>query len=436
MFWLKKSFEGWVLDVHEKKSSFWFHPYPVMLGTALGVLLLGFLTLPSLVEHGMLPELPYTKLSTAISLSLIVTLALLRFLDAGFKINTVALCIAIVPVAATFSSVMRVDLGGVVAALVAGTGVVCVGTLPSDVCSRVARVVLTGFVGISCVLSAIDPTFCVQGRDTLPLFVDGRAFGLAAHPNALGLLAFLLVAVSCSRQNVEVTSFSVGVLGLLAAASYTSQIATVAFVSLICAHKLLKSMQTDVSGALLVLIPVAVAFWIFADISGRFFSVFGSMSLTGRTAIWAQLLSIDPGFWGVGRAVLVDQVKRVNDVGSAHNAWIQAFVESGWLGLFSVAMWLLGALAIGCRSRNYALIAGLLATLVLTSTEGVLFAWPHIFTVTLVLSSLGTSQQQVSSASTNVQTCEPSTGKQKRSVSTAPVVRVDIPSTLTQKTKI
>lgn len=366
----------------------------VVLGTVLGLVLFTFLAVPSLAAQGMSVEPKHIQLLGLLCLGILAGTTLIRYASGGFAPNTRTLLVGVIPGAAGVSSIMRGDVLGALTATVGCIAVAYVACFCVQACLRVVRWVIGWFVALSCLLAQLVPAYAVPGRDALPLLIDGRAFGLAAHPNSLGLLSFVLVIASLHERSTRGIPLFVGSFGLLASASYTSQIATGVLVSVLVFVKLCKSGFIRPVPTVLIGMPILASIVLLGNGVDRFRGTLEDMSFTGRTDIWDQLLSIDPGLWGIGRTELLDQVKRVNDVGSAHNSWIQAYIESGLFGIGAAFCWLLMTAVLVWNQRNYMLAATLAAVVVLSLSEGLLFAWPHVFTIALAIACSGRERRK------------------------------------------
>jgi hypothetical protein len=248
--------------------------------------------------------------------------------------------------------------------------------------------------------------------------INFRLFGVTAHANTLGPIALMLLLLELYFPSRPLFRWPILVLALanfVLAQSKTAWLTV--FVVLVVAYlphrfvalqtraggyasaiKLILILVTSLIGALFVLMNVDI---------DRLFSA-EVLSLTGRTAIWADTLAefvryplfgYGPDLWGVEYRMRMGNMA----AGQAHNQFIQTLGQSGLVG-FILLLTYLGvllrlALHSSSASRGFSLALYVLI-LVRCITEaplrGVVNDWPFFIHATLLIVLASYARQAVS----------------------------------------
>jgi hypothetical protein len=295
------------------------------------------------------------------------------------------LILALVPAAGLVTTIAKGEYSHTLASLISLTLITIVAYTPSRVNTTGLISVAAFTAGASVALATLDPQFAIVDRDFLPLVVSGRAFGLAAHPNTLGLLGGIVTLHGLSQRGRRMFwTLLLGVLVLLAAASQTAILATIGASVIILGARLRRRMGPTGLGLALV-VGAASAYIVHAALSEPV-PVTVDTSLTGRTQIWAVLLRQDVGWFGLTDGAFTALTMQAHGVSSAHNLWIQEWALGGPVGLAASIVAMSSLLITSVRLRSEALGATVVFLLVLSLTEGVLFELPLIIFFAVLVS--------------------------------------------------
>ncbi|MBD8011307.1 O-antigen ligase family protein [Microbacterium sp. Re1] len=336
----------------------------------------------------MIPSLERAGLQVPAGLKLVplcailgATVALLfAAIQAKLPVDRLRLLFLVYPIAYFAISVVKVDFDAIFVSIVAVAIVLSISFSLSEETLRIYRRGTAALIVISVGLAAFDDRFAIVDRDFLPVIVDGRAFGLMGHPNTLGLLSGLLLVGTLSATNRS-AYFVIAGVGLLAAASQTSILATLLAGAAYLAVRILNRMGA-VSATIFVSMSLAVgvAVMMFTDVAGILTSESDNFdgTLTGRTEIWATLLRQDYGLLGLSSDDFTYLLETEFSLGSAHNLYVEALLRSGIVGLAFVGVFLVLLVVSALRTRAGAPIAIFVFLVVSTITEGVLLSLPLI----------------------------------------------------------
>lgn len=325
--------------------------------------------------------------------AIIVLIVTMLGVAAHYKIplESLALLFAAPPIALALSAIVKQEQQGVLTAGFTAIGVLAFSTIPRNVRTRAVQHSLIATITISIVLSAVSSEYSIPGRDFLPGFVEGRAFGLLGHPNMLGLFSGSAVILSLilpdpNRRRRRLL-LVVGTTGLLACASQTSIIATLASFALYILWRLRRSTVGPIGSIAAILTLSGLSTIGFAQLD--FFAKQDSgtdLTFTGRTEIWAYLLDQQVGFFGMSASDFIDATQAAYGVNSAHNTFLELWGRGGYLTVIAVAVFTLGLFRLAYRSGAPLLIVSMFV-LVTMFFESAIFQAPYVFFAYALLSA-------------------------------------------------
>jgi len=285
--------------------------------------------------------------------------------------------------------------------VVAGAGIVllleAVGAIPSWY-PRLAGV-STAFDGLA-----------QYDRDThwLPLGellgLEGRWGGFLNDPNLIGPLGGLLVVYAFARTGARRVVFAAAGAAMLVLADSRASYAAVAVG--LAALLLLPGwgvpiLRLTTAKAVAAVLGAAAGVRVLADVVA---SPAGALSMTGRTTMWPDFLSLWPEspWWGVGTARITEAVTQgILPPWSynGHNQHIDMLVRYGVIGLALGAAVLVLALAvtIGGARRGLGVGVAIMATIAVISVANIVLDWRYpsvAFSVLLATVALSATQQR------------------------------------------
>lgn len=361
------------------------------IGALLVSLFLYYLALPSLHTAAVMEVV--TARQVVLGALIIASGGLIISTRRQARPDRSILAFAAVPFSALLLSVLKADSAGI---YVGGfTALVLVALAYADrrsVLTITSRGVVA-VVTLSLLLATADDRFAVPGRDFLPGIVSGRAFGLLGHPNGFGIWAALSIGIGLSsRGTFAKVSLVVGVVGLLAAASQTALVAATIAAGLVVTMRFSRRLG-NAGSCLVASALVAVTYGGNAMISrfvpaslqpGQFDGGF-----TGRTDLWATVLSQDVGLIGLSDEQFVLVVQSSSGLGSAHNLWIEIWARSGPIGVIILSLFVLWLIKLAATTRRDLTVFVVVFFLVTSITEGVLLAMPLIVLFSVLASRGG-----------------------------------------------
>jgi O-antigen ligase len=208
-----------------------------------------------------------------------------------------------------------------------------------------ARRALSLLLCASLAVGLVDrSTVAVGYRAFLGPIYPGRLAGLLQTPNVLAECAAMLIAlalVSLDRGAHRRLLLGLGFVSVLAASSLTALIAAVATV---CAYVTVHAWRRASSLVIVFYLGTAAAASIalIALDSGTRpitpVSLVEGLDFSSRREVWHLLLSQHIPFAGIGQAKLgaildANPIPGATNIGSAHNAWLDAYIRDGWVGL-------------------------------------------------------------------------------------------------------
>lgn len=238
----------------------------------------------------------------------------------------------------------------------------------------------------SLAVAVIAPQWAFYGSTSTAIAAfHARLAGLTSHPNALGGLAALALAITIwpgisSRHRMLVVPPALGALYL--SESKTAWVSAITAALIWWIFRSLNGRRAPFKSAtLVVIVGVALTFSVLMMETGAAAMDSGTSenltTLTGRTAVWA--VSID--LWrnrpilGYGQEAWSEDWREQYDLafaGQAHNQFIQALVQTGLLGLLATFIYLgvLAAAAIrAATATNGATLAVYMVLLLRCMTE-------------------------------------------------------------------
>lgn len=213
---------------------------------------------------------------------------------------------------------------------------------------------------------------------------EGAWRGALIHKNSLGALASIGVVTSAyvwwtsARYRLPAAfSLLLSLLLLLMARSATSYLATIAAGGIAAFGLVLQRVNWTFRLVLLTFALLAAVLMSFVVVMPDFVSeVIGrDISLTGRTDVWAAamdairqrpLLGYGLGFWGIPAEPLMEVWRKLGWAApSAHNSWLDTWLQLGLPGLVIVILAWIIALTSGLRTLFFTQAPGALFSLCL-----------------------------------------------------------------------
>lgn len=239
------------------------------------------------------------------------------------------------------------------------------------------KLMLAGTLILSIVAAIVFPEFALLRpyAGQLP-GIDFRLFGVAAHANALGPIALLLLLLefhSPSRSLVRWPLVILALANFALAQSKTVWLAALIVVAVVYVPYRFMALRAKADShastiklvlVLIVCLMAAVITVTNLDMNQRLSG--GVMTLTGRTDIWADTLAeferyplfgYGPRLWGQEYRIQMGKVY----AGQAHNQFIQTLGESGLVG-FILLLGYMGVL-LRLALRTFSVSQGLSLTL-------------------------------------------------------------------------
>lgn len=291
---------------------------------------------------------------------------------------------AIAPIALAAATILRGEYSALPVSLTSATVLLLISLAPGVDYVRGVKFFLLVVLSAS-ILAAMAWDFAaIAGRDFLPFIIDGRALGVLASPNNLGIhagVAVLLAMSPGSWGRLDLVLGMLGVIALLASASQTSLIATTAGGAIVLAKG-----AGDKYGRVLVLTSMALlslAVYLIIDLIffGERIGSSVDVSFTGRTIIWEALLRQDVGAFGLSQVQFLVVTQQAYGVSSAHNLWLELWARAGAFGVLAALVIALRLVVVGWRTRRDLGLAGVAFFAVLSVMEGVILTVPLILVV-------------------------------------------------------
>lgn len=268
--------------------------------------------------------------------------------------------------------------------------------LGSSLASFGARVAARGlFLGTCIAAAASLAVGIVLPRIGRSVEFDGALIGIYAHRNFLASVAVLGLALAVSflfDAKSSKTRFAYAIaVALFAIASFQTQSGTAIVITLVVTlgASVLWLFRTVGPLGRLALVPIVIVAIVVAipplvrSIPALAESVGRDLTFTGRTDIWNIVLTMSAerpltgfGWGGVWRGDLGDVIRATfgwDTANSAHNAFLDAVIQVGWIGaallVWAVLVALFRSIGLSLRSSSYTWMALLMIALVINSVS-------------------------------------------------------------------
>lgn len=236
------------------------------------------------------------------------------------------------------------------------------------------------------------------------LGLEGRWGGFLGDPNLIGPLAALLVVYAFARTGMRRWVFGVSGLLMLVLADSRASYAAAALgllVLLVLPGWGVPVRRITVPKVLAASVGLAAGARVIADVAA---SPAGALTMTGRTSMWPDFLSLWPEspWWGVGTARIAEAVTQgVLPPWSyhGHNQHIDMLVRYGVAGLLlsTAVLAVAFAVAVGAARRGRGLGVAIMATLAVITVANMALDWRYpsaafsVLLATVVLSATARS---------------------------------------------